>query len=154
MNDYVAIVKRTDDDELRHFKYIKREKKNGKWVYYYDQSQLDKYKNNTNESTGPMAVYDKGQGFRDKDYTYKTQYRQSDKLFNTKKTTTMESDKGVTEVTTHYQGKLERGRAAVAKKIHDEVFAKGKVARKATRKAAINKGKQKLNNLLSKKKGR
>ena len=28
------------DDELIHFKYIKRERKNGRWVYYYDESQL------------------------------------------------------------------------------------------------------------------
>jgi hypothetical protein len=28
------------DEELMHFKYIKREKKNGKWVYYYDESAL------------------------------------------------------------------------------------------------------------------
>lgn len=26
------------DEELMHWKYIKREKKNGKWVYYYDDS--------------------------------------------------------------------------------------------------------------------
>lgn len=36
MNEYVAIVRRTsNEDELQHFKYIKREKKNGKWVYTY-----------------------------------------------------------------------------------------------------------------------
>lgn len=28
-------------DELYHWKYIKRERKNGRWVYYYDQSELD-----------------------------------------------------------------------------------------------------------------
>ena len=28
-------------DELKHWKYVKREKKNGKWVYYYD-NQTDK----------------------------------------------------------------------------------------------------------------
>lgn len=28
------------EDELMHFKYIKREKKNGRWVYYYDDSEL------------------------------------------------------------------------------------------------------------------
>lgn len=29
------------DDVLMHWKYIKREKKNGRWVYYYDQSAYD-----------------------------------------------------------------------------------------------------------------
>lgn len=28
------------NEELMHFKYIKREKKNGKWVYYYDTQLL------------------------------------------------------------------------------------------------------------------
>ncbi len=27
-------------DELMHWKYVKRVRKNGKWVYYYDRSQL------------------------------------------------------------------------------------------------------------------
>lgn len=30
------------DDELMHWKYIKREKKNGKWVYTYDNGQAQK----------------------------------------------------------------------------------------------------------------
>jgi hypothetical protein len=29
-------------DELYHWKYIKREKKNGKWVYYYDNPEENK----------------------------------------------------------------------------------------------------------------
>lgn len=33
--------RRISSDELMHFKYIKRERKNGRWVYYYDQSELD-----------------------------------------------------------------------------------------------------------------
>lgn len=39
MENYKVVVKRTDtpqDDELYHWKYTRREKKNGKWVYYYD----------------------------------------------------------------------------------------------------------------------
>ena len=36
--EYKAVVKRKSDDELQHksHKYIKREKVNGKWRYYYD----------------------------------------------------------------------------------------------------------------------
>ena len=33
---YKAVNLRSDPDELRHWKYIKREKINGKWRYYYD----------------------------------------------------------------------------------------------------------------------
>lgn len=43
-NQYYGTVivkkKNPNDDELQHFKYIKREKKNGKWRYYYDTESL------------------------------------------------------------------------------------------------------------------
>jgi hypothetical protein len=32
------------EDELMHWKYIKREKKNGRWVYYYKDDNYDKAK--------------------------------------------------------------------------------------------------------------
>lgn len=35
-----------DPNELMHYKYIKREKKNGRWVYYY-QSELDSVSKST-----------------------------------------------------------------------------------------------------------
>lgn len=38
------------DDELMHFKYIKREKKNGRWVYYYDTSADVKARNKYNKA--------------------------------------------------------------------------------------------------------
>ena len=43
MSKYVIIhgqFYEVSDDELMHWKYIKREKKNGKWVYYYDNDKL------------------------------------------------------------------------------------------------------------------
>ena len=33
---YKAVNSHSDPDELQHWKYIKREKVNGKWRYYYD----------------------------------------------------------------------------------------------------------------------
>ena len=47
MSKYVlkhGIIVELSDDQLMHWKYIKREKKNGKWVYYYDESELNKAK--------------------------------------------------------------------------------------------------------------
>lgn len=38
------------EDELMHWKYIKREKVNGKWKYYYDQSELDRFAKTANDS--------------------------------------------------------------------------------------------------------
>lgn len=44
MSKYVIIHGRLHeitDEELMHFKYIKREKKNGRWVYYYDEKSAN-----------------------------------------------------------------------------------------------------------------
>lgn len=46
---YKAVITRRSDDELKHWKYVKREKKNGKWVYYYDTKQL---KNDVKDALG------------------------------------------------------------------------------------------------------
>lgn len=37
---YNGSFRELSDDELMHWKYSKREKKNGKWVYYYDNDKL------------------------------------------------------------------------------------------------------------------
>ena len=44
-NNYILIhgqLVEVSDDVLMHWKYIKREKKNGRWVYYYDQKAADR----------------------------------------------------------------------------------------------------------------
>ena len=38
----------TFNDGIYHWKYVKREKRNGKWVYYYSDPTYDKAKNNYN----------------------------------------------------------------------------------------------------------
>lgn len=43
---YYAVVRTGSQDELQHWKYIKKKKVNGKWLYFYDQGEVDKYKNN------------------------------------------------------------------------------------------------------------
>lgn len=45
MSKYVLMhgkIVEISDDQLMHWKYIKREKKNGKWLYYYDYKSLKK----------------------------------------------------------------------------------------------------------------
>lgn len=37
-------------DTLMHWKYIKRERKNGRWVYYYNDSEYQSAKNNYNKA--------------------------------------------------------------------------------------------------------
>ena len=53
MSKYVIIhgtFYEVSNDQLMHWKYIKREKKNGRWVYYYDQSELNALKSNVNNA--------------------------------------------------------------------------------------------------------
>lgn len=47
---YKAVIKRKEShDELTHWKYVKREKINGKWRYYYDTKSL---KNDVRDTLG------------------------------------------------------------------------------------------------------
>ena len=38
------------EDALMHYKYIKREKKNGKWVYYYNDAEVKKAQENADQA--------------------------------------------------------------------------------------------------------
>ena len=40
MKTYCAVIKKDSKNELTHWKYIRREKKNGKWRYYYEKDNL------------------------------------------------------------------------------------------------------------------
>ena len=37
INMYVAVQRTGEKNELKHWKYLRREKKNGKWRYYYEK---------------------------------------------------------------------------------------------------------------------
>lgn len=97
---YVEFDHEPTPDELMHFKYVKREKKNGKWRYWYD---------------------DKGRTTETKKYTeysvddhkfYKTTERkvETDSMFTPmNKTETYTDSKGENHKTvTDYEGKVER----------------------------------------------
>ena len=43
--EYRAVTKEDPKNELTHWKYIDREKKNGKWRYTYDKQKVDKVVN-------------------------------------------------------------------------------------------------------------
>ena len=40
--EYRAVQKKEPNSELTHWKYIDREKKNGKWRYTYNKENVDK----------------------------------------------------------------------------------------------------------------
>ena len=60
MSDYYAIHKTKKNDELTHWKYIKKAKINGKWRYYYDTKDN---KLTTLQNKSAEADYKYQQGF-------------------------------------------------------------------------------------------
>lgn len=129
-------------DEMYHWKYIKKKKVNGKWRYYYDNSELDKF------ARGDSVV-------NSKDNTIDTKiYRQSDRLFDKKSTgngsINMTGAKTVNLNTTiHEQGKLSRSYAKAEKKIFDTFYSgKRKNTKVHALKGAVNRGKNALRKFL------
>ena len=56
-------------DGIKHWKYIKRERKNGRWVYYYND---DHYYDKFNDADKKLTTYYLKRANADKQYDYKT----------------------------------------------------------------------------------
>ena len=102
-------------DEMYHWKYIKREKKNGKWVYYYDTSELDKF--NKGETVETEKTDSSGRRIHTS-----TKYEKSDKLFDRKSNYEIKTNGSTHSNTTKTQGKLSRSYAKAEKKIYDTFY--------------------------------
>lgn len=123
----------TPKSELKHWKYIKREKsKNGKWRYYYDTTELNRFKN---KSTVESVEYPDGESASEE---RTTKYKKSNKLFDSQKTSYPMD--GYTDITL-YQGKISRAQAKGEKWIYNTFLKKNATIKKPI--SVINKG-QKL----------
>ena len=98
-------------DELYHWKYISKKKVDGKWRYYYDTSELDKYlKNQTTTWSGGRGMIN-----------VKTTHGLGDSLRDTHrtlavvKTGTNDNIKNNEKVTTYNEKKLGKLSQAIAK---------------------------------------
>lgn len=151
MSQSQVIVRRKGEpefsDELKHWKYIKKKKVNGKWRYYYDDSELSKFDRGATVTTEKINKY----GTK---VTKTTKYEQTDDLFDkgnqsTRVTGNLGSSSFDNTETIKYQGKLSRSIAKGEKYIYDK-FLSGKNKSKTLSKAkkSINKGKKKLAKLL------
>lgn len=128
MEHYYAIHRTGQGDELQHWKYIKKKKINGKWRYFYDQGEVDKYKNQQKQQ------------YTTKDGTFVTkQYKDSNKLMsletNLKTSGSYYTSNGTTGVfsdhkVTYKRGKIDRAidkaRAKGEKYIYDNFINKKK----------------------------
>lgn len=123
------------NDELMHWKYIKREKKNGRWVYYYDQSAYD----------NSIAVQDykmkqKSLSAAKKQYMEDTVNYSTNKSNMDWKTRGKAADKAVDSTKKYYA-------ASIAAKEATKRYKRAKVRTFAAR--TISKGVVKVANLLS-----
>lgn len=54
MSKYMIVngqLREFSDDELMHWKYVKKTKKNGRWVYYYDESEKNRAKESLDKAS-------------------------------------------------------------------------------------------------------
>ncbi len=116
MSDFI-ITRDLDNtsDELRHWKYIKREKgKNGKWRYIYNDSELKKY------DKGTVETKEKNTATEQSKDTVK--YQKSNKLFDKEsyvKSESLVGKKKKTSYTTKSQGRISRAQAKGEKWIYN-----------------------------------
>lgn len=142
---YKAVVVRRSDDELMHWKYIKKKKVNGEWRYYYDKSELTKYDNGAVDRVVNETA--KGKEARE------TQYKQTDDLFDNTSTIKLRSNFGgksyEDNITVKSQGSLSRSIAKAEKWVFDKVYSK-KNNRKSSSSAssAIDRGKKAVSKFL------
>lgn len=126
------------DDGLHHWKYIKREKVNGKWRYYYDDSKLRDFAKGTTKTSKTTDEYGRT-------ITNTTQYKKTNDLFDRKTTITSGDTVLPTPTNTtviNKQGKLSRVEADAEKWIFDTFIDPRKQAKvKRNVDGAINKGK-------------
>lgn len=66
-------IKRTgSNNELMHWKYIKKERKNGKWKYYYDDTKNAPYNNNLSKTEKVTTEYKNTDKLFDSESAFKT----------------------------------------------------------------------------------
>lgn len=111
--EYIADCYDPFDLELKHWKYIKKYKHNGKWVYIYDESELRRAEAGVS-STEEIA----GNKFT-------THYSKNDGLLNR----TTQSQIGNELNTFKSIGKIDRARGKVEKKVYDTVYKKNSAGR-------------------------
>ena len=114
-------------DGIRHFKYVKREKINGKWVYYYDSKEKNGVRLASVKISGDpnskYGVYQSGSGKNSKKITVKKGKGLFNKTYNS-----LATNNKVKTI-----GKIEQG--------YDKLVSQ------------VKKGKKKLASLFKKKKG-
>lgn len=111
---YYAVYKTDPTDEIKHWKYIKKIKVGGKWRYFYDQADVDKYKNQLEKKSGDHTTrYTEGNDLLSSKYKVSNMFTFDDKTGTTKY---------YKDSTTYVRGKIERAIDTAIAKIEKKVF--------------------------------
>lgn len=114
MNYYAVHRSSNPNDELKHWKYIKKIKRGGKWRYFYDQEDLINFENNAKTT----SIDDKG-------ITTDTEYKKTNKLFGGKTKVSFSSGGVTTNRVTYRQGKIDRAIAKGERKVYETFYKPG-----------------------------
>lgn len=113
---YYAVTRSEKNDELRHFKYIRKERRKGKWVYYYkDEDAKGENKDDLYVKTEgkPESKYGTYQNVKNKNKT--VDVKKSNSFFSGR--SRLKSNSSGWEHETREIGKLERQLPKAKKKI-------------------------------------
>lgn len=153
MSKYMIIhgqLHEISDDELMHWKYIKRTKKNGRWVYYYDESEKYRAKESLDKASAlkTRAGLNKANAetkLHVADYNLKNHINNPDRDVTKTAKIFEASDKAWAD----YQ-KATRAKAAAGNRYYAALTTYQKVLTKDLTKKKIAKGAVKVANFFSK----
>lgn len=129
-NEYIL----TSDGELYHWKYIKREKKNGKWVYTYDTGETQKKNYDTAKKNQDIRT------------------AQNKSAYNRNLANVKGVDGPKAHVRDYYSWRVEDKLKDATKRAKSE-YSKTPIAKREQQSAAVKKGIDKVNNWVKDKLG-
>ena len=148
---YYAVHRSGNNDELKHWKYIKKIKgPNGKWRYFYDTTELTKYRDENRVGTYDKDGTKTTTTYKDTNnlLSSRTTYSNDASMYANGKTYRFKSKKVVNE-----RGKIDRAidntQAKAEKYIYNKFYKNRKSGSlRKTSKKTINKGKRAIDKLL------
>lgn len=131
-------------DGFKHFKYIKREKKNGKWVYYYKDDALKSLQKKAASDSKALQAENKKRG-----------YGNDNNMYFMKDGKTVGKDKKYQKLAndatySNYKYELEKNKSEKRKQKLDKIIKTANTLSTASyeTKKAVEKGKKKLDKFL------
>lgn len=139
------------DDGIKHWKYVKKEKVNGKWKYYYKD---DEYDNAKTEYENAKNKYERTKYLNELSYkSYRDSYNNMNNTMRLKKKNSLDKTSAAINETVNAKRSYEKSRDSMyeAKSAVDKALVNlNKIGKKETIRKTISKGMVAVGNILSK----